>query len=87
MTYEERVNELRRMLRPCPDILTPLKACKWSPLGKNKIYDLIKKGELRSFIYQNSYIITKEDLIEYLANHATDDGKKHYKIQMRKSND
>jgi len=87
MTYEERVNELRRLLRQCPEILTPLKACKCSPLGKNKIYELIKKGEIRSFIYQNSYIIAKEDLIEYLALHSNDEGKKHYKVQPRESND
>lgn len=81
MTYEERVNELKRMLRPCPDILTPLKTCKWSPLGRNRIYELIKTGEIRSFIYQNSYITTKGDLIEYLALHATDEEKNTIKFK------
>lgn len=87
MTYEDRVKELRRMLRQCPDILTPIKASKWSPLGKNKVYQLIKTGEIQSFIYQNSYIITKEDLIEYLARHATDEGKKYYKVQVSQSDE
>ena len=55
---------------------------------RNRIFQTRPKtGELRSFIYQNSYIITKEDLIEFLAIHATDEGKKHYKIQARKTND
>ena len=34
--------ELEHLLRKCPDILTPAKAAKWSPLGKNKIYELLK---------------------------------------------
>lgn len=87
MTYEERVIELRKMLRACPEVLTPIKASKCSPLGKNKVYELIKKGEIRSLIYQNSYIISKEDLIEYLASHATDTGKKHYKVRMVNDDD
>ncbi len=43
--------QLEHLLRKCPNILTPAKAAKWSPLGKNKIYELLKSGELRSFKY------------------------------------
>ena len=81
MTYKESVRALKKLMRDCPDVLTPIKASKCSPLGKNKIYALIKSGELKSFIYQNSYIISKADLIEYLAIHAEDEGKKYFKLQ------
>ena len=36
------------------------------------MYDLIHSGELRSFRYRDSYIIAKDDLIEYLLDHADD---------------
>ena len=39
---------------------------------KNAVYDLIHTGELRSFRYRDSYIIAKDDLIEYLLDHADD---------------
>lgn len=80
MNFNEKIHALKQLLRNCPEVLTPRQASKCSPLGKNKIYELIKKGELRAFIYQNSYIIAKADLIEYLAAHADDEGKKHFKI-------
>ena len=55
--------QLEHLLRKCPDILTPAKAVRWSPLGKNKIYEFLKSGELRSFKYQGGYIISEADLI------------------------
>ena len=70
--FEENRRELDRLLRKCPEILTPNKAAKWSPLGKNKVYELIKSGELRAFNYQGGYIISKEDLLDYLAEHCED---------------
>ncbi len=81
MTREDKVLELERMLRKCPDILTPIKVSNWSPLGKNKVYELIKIGELRAFVYQGSYIISKEDLIEYLVEHSDDTPKKSFSIR------
>jgi len=80
MTYEEKVTELKRMLRRCPEILTPSKINRWSPLGKNKVYELIKSGELKSIIYQNAYIVCKDDLIDYLARHSEDDIGRRFKI-------
>ncbi len=81
MTKEEKISELERMLRKCPEMLTPKKVCHWSPLGRNRVYELIKSKELRSFIFQGSYIITKDDLIDYLAEHSEDDSPKHYAVR------
>lgn len=72
MTREEKKRELTRMLKKAPEILSPRKAAQWSPLGRNAVYDLIHTGELRSFRYRDSYIIAKDDLIEYLLDHADD---------------
>lgn len=72
MTREEKIAKLEQMLRNAPEILTPMKASRCSPIGKNRIYELIKTKELRSFIYRGGYIIAKSDLIEYLADHCDD---------------
>ena len=70
MTREEKVAELERMLAKVPDVMSPLKASKCSPFGKNKIYELIKTKELRAFVFQGSYIIAKVDLIETIVDHS-----------------
>ena len=49
MTKEEKIQELERMFKNCPEILTPMKASRFAPIGKNGIYELIKKKELRAF--------------------------------------
>lgn len=72
MTKEEKIIQLTRMLREAPEIMTPIKVSRFSPFGKNHVYELIKTGELRSFVYRQSYIISKSDLIEYLAEHSDD---------------
>lgn len=72
MIFDDRRNDLEHIMRRCPDILTPIKAACWSPLGKNTIYSLIKSGDLRSFRYKGGYIISKDDLINYLLSHADD---------------
>lgn len=81
MTREEKIEQLERMLKALPEILSPLKISKAVPIGKNRVYELIKTKELRAFVYQDSYIIAKIDLIEYLADHWDDEGRKHYKIE------
>ena len=79
MTREEKVVELERMLAKVPDVMSPLKASKCSPFGKNKIYELIKTKELRAFVFQGSYIIAKVDLIETIVDHSDRQGRT-YKI-------
>jgi len=76
MTRDEKQHVLETMLRKCPDCLSPTKAANWSPLGKNHVYDLIKTGELRSFVYRGGYIIAKADLIEYLLDHCDEKSKR-----------
>lgn len=72
--YDKRAQncqkELERLFHNCPDIVTPSVAAKWVPFGKNRIYELIHKGELRAFNYRNQFIIAKEDLIGYLLDHC-----------------
>jgi hypothetical protein len=80
MTKEEKIIKLERMFKRCPEILTPLKASKWTPWGKNHMYELIHSGELRAFTYRAGYMIAKTDLIEYLAEHSDDSAVKHFHI-------
>ena len=80
MTREEKIVDLERMFRNCPEMLSPIKVSRWTPLGKNRVYALIKTGELKSFIYQGAYMIAKTDLIEYLADHSEDEAVHTYHI-------
>lgn len=80
MTREEKITELERMLRNAPEILSPVKASRFSPFGRNRIYELIKTKALRAFIFQGSYMICKNDLIEYIADHSDDKSPKHYAV-------
>ena len=79
MTREEKIIELERMLSKVPDIMSPLRASKCSPFGKNRIYELIKSKELRAFVFQGSYIIAKTDLIETIVDRSDREGRT-YKI-------
>ena len=36
---------------------------------------------LKSFIYQGAYMISKVDLLEYLADHSEEQGVRHYRIK------
>ena len=81
MTRNEFIIELERMLKNVPDLMTPLKVSKCTPLGKNRVYELIKSGEIRSIIFQNSYIVAKADVIEYLADHANDKNRRHFALK------
>ena len=80
MTREEKIIELERMFKNCPEMLSPIKVSRWTPLGKNRVYELIKSGEIRSIIFQNSYIVAKADVIEYLVDHANDKNRRHFAL-------
>ncbi|MGN1101173.1 MAG: hypothetical protein ACI4RG_03210 [Huintestinicola sp.] len=80
MTRNEFIIELERMLKNAPDLMTPLKVSKCTPLGKNRVYELLKSGEIRSIIFQNSYIVAKTDVIEYLADHANDKNRRYFAL-------
>ena len=82
-TREERIKEFERMLRKAPELMSPLKVSRCSPFGKNRVYEMIHTGELKAYIYQETYIIAKIDLIEYLADHCDDPKENHLGITLR----
>ena len=81
MTREEKIEQLERMLAKLPEIMSPMKVYKNVPIGKHRVYELIKTKELRAFTYQGTYIIAKIDLIEYLADHWDDESHKTYNLK------
>ena len=80
-TREERIKEFETMLRNAPEIMSPLKVTKFSPFGKNRVYEMIRTKELKAYKYQNTYIIAKVDLVEYLADHCEDGNHRHFTIK------
>ena len=68
---------LLNMSKKCPDILTPMKATRWSPVGKNTIYTALKNGEIESYTYKGGYIFTKDAFIDYLVKTANDSGRRY----------
>ena len=81
MTRQEKIAQFERMLRRPPEIMSPMKAARFSPFGKNKVYELIKTKQLKAYVYQNAYIIAKIDLIEYLADHCEDGSLRYFGIE------
>ena len=77
MNQEKQRKAYEKMLKKCPDILTPMKAARWVPVGKNTLYAALKNGEIEFYIYKGGYIITKEALINYLIKTANDKGKRY----------
>lgn len=75
MTNEERNakrKELERFYSKCPVVLRPKAASRWMPISINYVYAAIQSGELRSFTYKGGYIISKEDMIDYILDHCED---------------
>lgn len=81
MKQNEIREAIEHLLKNCPEILSPKKVAKWSPLGKNEVYELLKKGELPSVRYRGAYIIAKRDLVQYLVDHANDEPKSNLRIK------
>jgi len=46
--------ELQRMMEKCPQCLTPSKIYRYTLFGKNRIYDLLRTGEIPAFVYNQS---------------------------------
>ena len=76
MNQEQQKVKLHKMLKKCPEVLTPMKAVKWTPIGKNTLYAAIRSGEIESFVYKGGYIITKDSLIDYLVKTAEQKGRR-----------
>ena len=84
MAQNELKKELQRMMQKCPQCLTPRKIYRYTPLSENRIYELIHTGEIPSFIYQGTYVVNKDDMIDYLLTHREDD-KRGYKVRQTKA--
>ena len=76
MDQEKQKAKLQKMLKKCPGVLTPMKAVKWAPVGKNTIYAAIRAGEIETFVYKGGYIFTKDALIDYLVKTAEQKGRR-----------
>ena len=75
MTQEKQKVKLQKMLKKCPEVLTPMKAVKWAPIGKNSLYAAIRSGEIETFVYKGGYIFTKDALIDDLVRTADQKGR------------
>ncbi len=75
MNQTTQREQIEKLLKGCPNVLTPLKAVKWMPIGKNKIYEEIKKGNIEAVIYKGGFILSKDSLIDYLVKTSSDTGK------------
>ena len=75
MNQEQQKIKLQKMLKKCPEVLTPMKAVRWAPIGKNTLYAAIRAGEIESFVYKGGYIFTKGALIDYLVKTADQKGR------------
>ncbi len=87
MEQNEMYKAIEHLLENCPDVLTPKKIVRWSPLGKNTVYEIIKKGELRSFKYRGTYLIAKSDLVQYLVDHANDKPRRNLFVKEKMADD
>ena len=76
MDQEKQKVTLQKMLKKCPEVLTPMKAVKWAPIGKNTLYAAVRSGEIESFTYKGGYIFTKDALIDYIVKTADQKGRR-----------
>ena len=81
MTREHKISIFEKMLHKAPDVMTPPMVPKYAPFGKNKLYEILQNGELKSYKYKRTRIIVKIDLIEYLADHCDDPSQRTFKIK------
>ena len=78
--HKRIIQAVTHLLRGAPDVLTPSKIVRWTPFGKNTVYELINSGKLRSFQYRGSHIVAKADLIDYLVATANDPNGKRFRV-------
>ncbi len=57
-----------QLLKDYDDILTVLDVRKILKIGRNKCYDLLQNGSIKSIKIGNSYRIPKTNLLNYLEN-------------------
>ena len=59
------------MLEKYPDILKVPEVSKILRIGIQKVYKLLKNGEIKNRKIDNLYLISKEDLIKYIRGSKT----------------
>ena len=59
------------MLEGYPDILKVPEVSKILRIGIQKVYNLLKNGEIKNRKIDNLYLISKEDLIKYIRGDKT----------------
>lgn len=60
------MNSFKSNLRDCPDILTPIQLKEFLNVGKNRIYDMLQTGEIKSIRIGKQYWIPKKYINIYL---------------------
>jgi excisionase family DNA binding protein len=85
MKIEENRKGLEHLFKKCPDVLTVLDAARWTRMSKNTIRALINEGKLTAYAYRGRRLISKHDLIEYLA--ATTDDEPSWHMRSREGED
>ena len=86
MTHEEKVQALEHLFKKAPDVFTILDAARWTRMSKNTYHKIINEGKLTAFTYRGKRLISKTDLIEYLAATADEesDWQKWFKGRKRR---
>lgn len=54
------------MLKDYDDVMTVKEVCEVLKLGKNKVYELLQKGEISSRRVGRNYLIPKKSVIDFL---------------------
>lgn len=72
MTNEERREAVAKLLKNAPEVLTPREVATWSRYGRNTVYAMLKDGTLKGYVFRGSYLVGKEDLIDFMVEHTDD---------------
>ena len=81
MNINEKRKAFEKLLAGAPEVMSPLQVSKWTPYGRNTVYAMLRSGELPSIQYRGAYLISKAELVEYMAAHADDTPRKRFTIK------
>jgi hypothetical protein len=74
MTEKKLRESFKKMLSDCPAVISPSKEIKGAPVGRSKIYQALRNGEIEHFVCKRGYFFTKDAFIDYLVKTATAKG-------------
>ena len=69
MTEKKLRESFKKMLSDCPAVISPSKEIKGSPIGRSKIYQALRNGEIEHFVCKRGYFFTKDAFIDDSAKH------------------